>query len=359
MKKRYANSNEVFWGKEPESKDIDPLSPNFTAFLSEALAWYNYSSSSEKKKGWFIEWVKKNKPTANIEAIEQVYEGAFTTAGAVARIVSRGLTTSSYLNGKIISWIGKFQEEGSKILRAKEQKKIAKKKIGEVDPRLSYLIGTLDSEIDNFINSGYKSDFDMNNWLRLNTPSPAHHAAIKDRFFPLLDELVNEQNDEQITEAYSHLTEKQYNRFVELVLDIVSTKVIRKARVTHKRKDKTPSKIVSKVKYAESDPATGMKSVSPTSIPGSKTIWVWNKKYRTLGVYNVSDGGELSVKGTTILNFDPITSLQKKIRKPNDVLPKIMAGNKAAMNRIFTEINCKPAKMNGRINSDTLLLKVS
>ena len=356
--KRYSNSNEVFWGKEPESKDVDPLSPNFNAFISEALAWYNYSATSEKKKSWFIDWVKKNKPKANIEAIEQINDGAFTTAGSVARIHSRGLTESSYLNGKLAKWVIEFQEEGSAILREKEEKKINKKKTS-YDPQLVYLFGIIDQVIDNFMTSGYKkTDFDMSDWIRLHNPSAAHLAAIREHWFPVLEELLNEEGDEQLAEAYSHLTDKQVEKFIELLLDIVTSKKVRKARTVRKPRAKSPDKMVKNVKFAVSDPETGVKSVEPKEIPGSSAVLIWNKKYRMLGLYLAESGKEISVKGSTILNFDEATSVWKKVRKPNEVVPKAVTSTKAQVSKIIDGLTSKPGKMNGRMNAETIILKV-
>jgi hypothetical protein len=128
MKKRFSNSNEVYWGKEPEAKDfVDPLSPNFRTFLLESLAWYNYSTTSEKKKRWFIDWVKATRPKANHAALEVINDGAFTTAGALARMHSRGLTESDYINRKLAGWVSDFITEGEGILRAKSVQKETKK----------------------------------------------------------------------------------------------------------------------------------------------------------------------------------------------------------------------------------------
>lgn len=357
--KRYSNSNEVFWGKEPESKDIDPLSPNFNDFLMEALAWYNYSATSEKKKAWFIDWVKKNKPKANVVAIEQINDGAFTTAGAVARIVSRGLSTSSYLNGKLASWIVEFQEEGAQILREKEEKKIAKKKAITQDPQLVYLSSTINEVVEKFMTSGYKKiDFDMSEWIRLHNPSVVHLAAIREDWFPILEELLNEEGDEQLVEAYSHLTDKQVEKFVELLLDIVTSKKVRKARTVRKPRAKSPDKMVKNVKFAVSDPETGVKSVEPKAIPGSSAVLIWNKKYRMLGLYLAESGKELSVKGSTLLNFDEATSVWKKVRKPNEIVPKAVTSTKAQVSKIIDGLTSKPGKMNGRMNAETVILKV-
>lgn len=357
MKKRFANANEVYWGKEPDRKDFEtPLSPNFNKFLTEALNWYNYSATLEKKKGWFIDWVRTNRPKINADAIELINDGAFTTAGAIARLHSRGLADSDYLNRKLEGWIQIFSAEGEKILRAKEAKK-AKKRIGDKDPRLTNLIGLIDLEIDRLIENNYKSNgFDMSDWILKNNPTPAHLSVINDRVLRLVEELTDE--DEQITEAYSHLTEKQFNTLLEFLLDIVSAKKVRKPRVVRKKKNASPAKQVSKMKYAASDPDTGAKSISPTDIPGSKMVWVWNKKYRMIGAYQVEEGKEIVVKGTTLINIDEKISVWKKVRKPGVIVPQMISANKIGMKKIFDGINSKAAKMNGRINSDTVILKV-
>lgn len=357
MKTRFSNTNEVYWGKEPDRKDFeDSISPNFNKFLTEALNWYNYSSSLEKKKGWFIDWVSVNRPEVNINVIEIINDGAFATAGAISRLHARGLVDSDYLNRKLDNWVRTFSTEGEEIIRMREGKKAANKRIGERDPRLSHLIGLINIQLDDFIENGYKpTDFDMSEWILETNPSPIHLSVINTRFLRLVEELTD--TDDQVTEAYSHLSEDQFNNLLEFVLDIVSAKKMRKARVVRKKKNSPPSKQVSKLKYAASDPDTGVKSISPTDIPGSKCVWVWNKKYRMIGAYYVEGNKEIGVKGTTLINIDEVTSSWKKVRKPEITLPKIMAANKIGMKTIFEEINSKCSKMTGRINSDTVILK--
>lgn len=360
MKKRYSNSNEVYWGKEPNPKSFPhPLDPKFNNFLIEAFNWYNYSATSEKKKEWFIKWVQENRPKASIEAIRQITDGAFTTAGAVARLYSLGLTDSDYLNGKLDKWVSEFVNEGLEKIKVKESQSDAKKKQISSDPRLTSLIESIDRVVDDFIKSGYrKTEFDMNDWLRLNSPSPAHHAAIKDRYFPIVEELLNEEADEQLTEAYSHLSDKQVERFIELLLDIVTTKKVRKARTVKKTRSKSPEKMTKNVRFASSDSDTGVKSVEPKSIPGSSAVAVWNKKYRMLGLYVAVDGKELAVKGSTILNFDEDLSISKKIRKPNEHVAKSVSLTKAQFKKNLDGVTSKPCKMNGRLNNETVILKV-
>ena len=352
--KRFQNTNEVFWGKEPEAKDyLSPLDPNFPKFMSDALAWYNYSVTSDKKKSWFIDWVKNNRPKVNILAIEQITDGAFTTAGAIARMVSRGLD-SAHMIQKIDRWISEFTIEGTSILKSKAETKA--KKAAVIDARLAAMFESLDSVIDSFIEDGYKTQFSMNEWMRVNTPSPVQHSAIKTKYAKLVEELMSDDN--QIAEGYSFMTNKQYERFSDLMLDIVTTKKVRKPRVVTKKRATSPEKATKRVKFAQEDTENGIKSIEPKAIPGSKGVVVWNKKYRVLGVYTAIEGKDLEVKGSTIQNFDEDTSIGKKIRKPNDILPKMKTATKVGAKKIIDSVKTKPVILTGRINSETIILKV-
>ena len=48
----------------------------------------------------------------------------------------------------------------------------------------------------------------------------------------------------------------------------------------------------------------------------------------------------------------------KSIRKPNDVLPRVLSGGKRILNKILHEVTSKGYEPNGRINGDTILLRV-
>lgn len=357
MKKRFSNSTEVYWGPEADSSTYpDPYSVEFNTFLGEQFSWYNFSATNEKKKSWFIDWVKVNRPEANIEAISEINEGAFTTAGVIARLLSRGLGESQYLTDKMNAWISKFTNTGNEIIALRKRNKELKKN-SNIDYRLRDLLSSLETEIDIFMDSGYTSKFSMENWLQTNTPNPTQLSSIREKYTKLLEELTSEDSD--LLEAYSHLNEQQLLAFVEFVMDIVSANVVRqKISKPRKKKQVTPEKQVAKMKFATSDDSLSLNSIKPKSIPGSKVLWVWNKKYRMLGAYYAQEGKEFVVKGTTILNFDVHSSVSKKIRKPEVTIPEFMSMSKAAMKKALVEVKSKEVKMNGRINSDTILLKV-
>jgi predicted transcriptional regulator len=67
---------------------------------------------------------------------------------------------------------------------------------------------------------------------------------------------------------------------------------------------------------------------------------------------------DLGVKGTGITGFNEATSIQKTIRKPEEKLKEFKAAGKVALRKFLDEINATDTKMNGRINEDTILLKI-
>jgi hypothetical protein len=97
-------------------------------------------------------------------------------------------------------------------------------------------------------------------------------------------------------------------------------------------------------------------SVNPEKIIGANELWVYNTRYKTLGVYHaVNSVRGLSVKGCTIQHFDEDTSIQKTARKPQEVLEVL---NKRSLKKQLKNMKTKEQTMTGRINAQTILLGV-
>lgn len=136
---------------------------------------------------------------------------------------------------------------------------------------------------------------------------------------------------------------------------MVVAKAVRKPRA---KKVKPASVVVSKLKYKEEDTEYGIKSVKPTDLIGAQQVWVFNAKYRTIAVYNAMGPSGLSVKGTTLTGFDEKTSIVKKLRKPKEQLHALNNAGKVLLRKYMDNIKCKPKEATGRINTDTVLIKV-
>jgi hypothetical protein len=125
------------------------------------------------------------------------------------------------------------------------------------------------------------------------------------------------------------------------------------------RKPPQKEKLVAKLKYMKNDPITKLVSVSPVDIVGAQELWVYNTKTRKLGKYVAEGmGGALGVKGTAITGFNESISVQKTLRKPEVQLKEFMSAGKIQLRKFLDDIKATDIKLNGRINTDTILLKV-
>ena len=177
----------------------------------------------------------------------------------------------------------------------------------------------------------------------------------------------------QLKEGYAHIKKADIKKFRTAIEELMtaldflieSAKATRKPR---KAKPKSATKLVEKLKYLKTDAKYSLASVNPVDVVGANELWVFNVKTRKIGKYvaaNIDpkgmkrEGSGLSVKGTTIIGFDETASIQKTLRKPEEQLKEFKSAGKVALRKFLDEIKTVDIKLNGRINQDTILLKVS
>lgn len=178
---------------------------------------------------------------------------------------------------------------------------------------------------------------------------------------------------EQLKEGYSHLTKQDVSNYVTALETLVDACMLvvdasKATRKTRTPKPKSADKLVSKLKYCKVDDKNSLASINPTEIVGANELWVFNTKTRKLGKYvaqNIDPTGQaragsgLSVKGATIIGFNEELSIQKTLRKPETQLKEFKNSGKVALRKFLENINTTDTKLNGRINADTVLLKVN
>jgi hypothetical protein len=118
-------------------------------------------------------------------------------------------------------------------------------------------------------------------------------------------------------------------------------------------------RMVKKLQYKQSDERYKLQSIDPILIPRCQMVWVFNTKTRKLTQYNAVGRNGIMVKGTTLKDYDTDISVSKTVRKPDAILSKLLnTDGKIAMRNIWNTINTTETKANGRINADTVILKV-
>jgi hypothetical protein len=133
----------------------------------------------------------------------------------------------------------------------------------------------------------------------------------------------------------------------------------KKQRKPRKYKPPSKEKMAAKVKYKAEDKDLKLVSELPINLPGCTAVVVFNTKNRKLGIYEATHKHHgLTLKGTTLLNYDLSTGLQKTVRKPQEVLEKLNTGGLQAIKNTFNALTTTETKLNGRLNKDTVLVRI-
>lgn len=178
-------------------------------------------------------------------------------------------------------------------------------------------------------------------------------------------ELAQTKQDEQLVEAYKHYKaldfKKRFAWIDSLVESIEQYRGVKKA-TKKARVKRTPSaeKVIAKLKYMKEYAALKLVSINPVDIINAQELWTYNTKTRKLFKY-IADGltGPLNIKGSSITGFDVTKSVGKTLRKPEEKLKEFSKAGKVALRTFLTDIKATETLANGRINEDTILLKVN
>ena len=348
-----------------------------------SMEWYRMESSGKELKPQVINWMSGNGYTKDqIKAFKDTKDNRCgTTMGAIAANLLRGMPTvradfnegrdtAEWLNTAIKAVIeeGKNDEVETEDT-VTEVKITAQPTIQErVKEAAMKMTGEIEDAIESFQSDPETFDpkaFKLLNLLRGRQVKAAHARIIKEMYSRNYHELVEAATtkDEQLKEAYAHLSKANLKKITLFYNEILSAcdMLAQEAKVNKKPRAKKPtdkSKIVAKMKYLKQDDKLKIVSINPEDIIGAKELWVFNVKTRKLGKYVTTEFSELNIKGTTITGFNENTSVQKTLRKPEEQLKEFKTAGKVVLRKFLDDIKAVDIKLNGRINEDTVLLKV-
>ena len=133
-----------------------------------------------------------------------------------------------------------------------------------------------------------------------------------------------------------------------------AAKAIRKTKV---KGPKAADKQVARVQYKPEDNDFKLVSIPPIQIVGKLRLYAFNTKSRMLTEYVTSATNGFEVSGTSIKNFDKVSSRTIKLRKPDDFLPIVLNKTPNQINKEWSTLTTKGSVPNGRLNKDTILLR--
>jgi hypothetical protein len=176
----------------------------------------------------------------------------------------------------------------------------------------------------------------------------------------------SKQTDEEkdLGEGYDLYSNKEMKQMAD-IQDKAIEQIYRWSKIKQgERKARKPraisvERMIKKLQYKEEDNRFKIQSIDPILIPRCQMLWVFNTKTRKLSQYNAMGPNGITIKGTTLKNYNGKNSVSKTVRKPETILPKLLTTDgKIAMRNIWESIKTTETKNNGRINKDIILLKV-
>jgi hypothetical protein len=360
----------------------------FHRHFKRAMDYYRLESDIKSYKPVVVKWMETNDYSKrDVAAFKKIKDSRIsTTMGAVTACLNRGMTphridfnsgrdTAAWLRTEIIKVLAEGKDDVDPAEAAAE-KEAAKKDVytPSIQERVREAAYRMTEELEDAIES-FQADaenfdpkaFKVLNLLKGKQVKAAHARIIKDcysRDLAELEELASGKGCEQLREGYSHRSRKQIKNLIAFYQEIHSAcdMLMQEAKVNRapRAKKAVPAeKIVGKLKYMKQNEPLKLVSINPADIIGAKELWVFNTKTRKLGRYLAKEYSELSVKGTSIINFDENTSVQKTVRKPEEKLKEFKAAGKVQLRKFLDDINATDTKMNGRVGEDTVLLKVA
>lgn len=226
-------------------------------------------------------------------------------------------------------------------------------------------IAEFDNMIDEFVASKCKEKFDIYQFLKTNNIKQIYAKRIAEVYTEELREIkeVIRGKDEQLNEGYSNFKPREIQKlhdFMQKIIDDAKAWAdnIKKSKSPRKKKVKSADQLVQKLKYIKSDTDLHLTSIEPSKIIGSSEVWIFNVKTRRIDHYFADGPAGISVKGTTLQNFNETTSIAKKIRKPLEISKNIVIGTARNAIKYFDSIKTKPMQSNGRLNEYSLILRI-
>ena len=363
-----------------ETMDAD----KFMRHWHGAMSYYRLEFSGKDLKPAVIKWMTTVGCTKeDVAAFKRTKDNRVNvTMGAIASCLLRGMPavradfnkgrdTAAWLRSEIVQIVAQGKDDVDEGAVVEIKPAVYTPSIQDRVREAAYrMTEEIEEAIDGFQTDPENFDpkaFKMLNLLKGKEVKAAHARIIKsfyERDLAELEELASGKGDEQLREGYSHRTKKQVKNLIVFYQEIMSAcdMLAQEAKVNRKpRKTKVVSKdkIVAKLKFLKTNEPLKLVSINPTDIIGASELWIFNTKTRKLGKYVANEFNTLNVKGTTITNFDEFKSIQKTIRKPEEKLKEFKAANKVALRKFLDDVNATDTKLNGRINEETILLKVS
>ena len=393
------NVEVVYYGTEPEWKQKFSSDSDRQCAYDKALTWYNYMSDESDHKKWFIEYLKLKH--SEKKSLISYVTGLSTTKidygkisdpdlkygfnpGILARLVLLEAPVPEYDLNTLEKCVNYFISNVPKEQTIEVESETAGSMFENIQEKttekINTTIGILEKMGDDvFLNKPKKSiklQFSTNEMFE-NAIKEAAEGKKKSKkqeiqteekvktckdilyernikpnqinrisdWFSNQSTIIEEDIKEMEKEWGNSFDKKNYtsllNFYKQIIQDCKNYSASVKsafARKPRKKKSKSPIELVKKVKHKSTDETYKISSLSPSKIVGADKVLLFNTKYRKATLLQSASPTGLSVKGTTVINFDEKSSYTKKLRKPEKFIKDVKDKGIRAVKNALDEI---------------------
>ena len=360
-----------YTGSEPEWR-TQPTSDNRISRLGQAFYWYGYHYGKKEVKEFMIDWLSRNQRQREAKEFARVPDSSLTNVyGWLARMNVMGLELTEHehvqLDHNIRTLIDSHRAVKEVVTSAADA--VARPTIQDrLRDRMTEAAGEIEGMYDEMIQAGAKMNADYRPMavLRGLNVAPQLVGEVAEAWKARAEELESAlaSRDSQLTEAYSNFTKLQMKNLVKFAETVISdcgsyVQVKKTERAPRKKKPVSPERLTQKFRYLKEFAELRLASEPVTKLVGSQEAWLYDTKRRKL-IYAVADShiGTMTVKGTSLVGFDTVNSVQKTLRKPAEQIRSLLTGGVANTRKFFKDIRATEVKFNGRSNENLILLKI-
>lgn len=323
-------------------------------YMTDVYNWYNYMFDHDQAREWLIDYMTANdsysrEDVSHIKGLPK-YDIP-TTVGWIARILMNGnnLENLSYFHSRVSELLTSGRNE---VSETKETKTVS------VADRAAAKIQSIITDIEYALDA--PDTFCLYDFLKEKDATTQAANVIRDRYIKVYNEVMDD-SCEQVRESFGKrlkTEQKFWQSFIDDCDRYAGNKKKTTVRKPRAKKQKPVSDIIKSMNYQKEYAPLKIVSVNPTDIVGAQQIWTYNTKYKKLSRYDAVGPAGISVKGTTLTGFDVEKSVTKILRKPDVVITNLLSAGKISLRKIMTEIKTSETEATGRINTDTILLRV-
>lgn len=311
--------NERNMGGDPE------VGTDFTNQIDLTKMLSAYGARVNRKK--FIQWFEfymKERDESFLDSHNYLW------VSQTVCFIARLKTLNCILSKETEAW---FEKQLKAIPRATFEPELVKVS----DPVDMRVIASIEEKLDN-------KDYDFSYLNKLFLPKWAVTKIIN-FYRPKMEELNLIGVDDQVTEAFENYSDDEIEDIragYKAIMDVFGAKVeARKAGVGRQPKEKSAIELTRWMVLSKKDELTGIRGLNAEEIVGKNVLVFYIPEHRTLQIFRAEAGKSFTVKGKSVMNFDPEKSFSKGIRKPEVSLAEFKTKNEVKMMKAFDALTTK------------------